>query len=824
MAKQPLFTAMAALTLALGIGANAAIFSFLDAILLRALPVPHPASLVVLNWHAADPPSFVQSMGSNTFRDAKLGFSSSSFPYAAYEIFRQQKGVFSSVFAFFPAGSLNVIAHGQAEIAAGQYCSGEYFSGLGVTPAAGRWIEPADDLAGAAPAAVLSFRYARRRFGEPSGALGKPIQVNSHDFTVVGVAGPEFFGVDPAGAPDIFVPLHASLLPQLTSRFYVESNLYWLRLMGRLREGVTREQALAALAPAFQNLVASSAAGAHFNLPALYLQDGAGGLDVLRRRYSRPLYVLMTMVALILAIACANVANLLLARATGRRREMALRLSLGASRWRIVRQLLTESVSLALVGGVLGAGFAACGIRALTFLLGNGRPDFTLHAELDGRVLAILLALSVAAGIIFGLVPAIQSMRADLDSTLRQPRTGVPHLRFASWLRVAPSHLLVISQIAMSLVLLAGAALFIRTLQNLGGVSLGFRPERIMLFTVNARQAGYRDGSLVRFYEELHSRLSAVPGVRSVTASDQALVAGYFSSTSVILPEFRGKDSQAHFLKVAPAFFSTMQIPILLGREIDERDIRQGAAVAVVNEVFAKTFFPGRNPIGARFGMGLRGAPPQVEIVGVSRDALYESLKYAIPPVVYIPYSQSLALLGPMTYELRAAGGPLALARPARQALREIDAGVPASGIRTQTDQIDQTTTQERTFAALCTCFALLALAIACVGLYGTMAYNVARRTNEIGLRIALGARHGSVVWMVLREVLLLAGAGLAMGLGAALFMAHLLDAFVFQMKPNDPLVLSCAAISLLAAALFAGFGPALRAARVDPWTALRNE
>ena len=832
MAAQPLFTAMAALSLALGIGANTAIFSFMDAILLRALPVPNPESLVVLNWHARDWPPLAHTINGTFFRDSKLGFTSSNFPYAAYEQLRTHSQVFTSLFASYPTGPLNLLAGNQAERASGQYVSGNYFSGLAIAPAAGRWIDPSDDRPGAPLVAVLSFPYSQRRFGEPPSALGQSILVNNQLVTVAGVAAPDFFGVDPAGAPDLYLPLHSNLVvqplppPDNPNRLYVDNTFYWVRMMGRLHPGITRHQALAELAPAFHNFVDATATNPRerADLPALYLQEGAAGLDSLRRQYSQPLYVLITMVALILAIACANIANLLLSRASSRRREMALRISLGAGRLRVVRQLLTESVSLAALGGLLGIAFAAWGIRALTLLIGGGRQNFTLHATLNWRVLAATIALSLATGILFGLAPALQSMRVDLNYALRQTRAGGQRLRLASWCRIAPSQLLVVSQIAISLLLLVSAGLFVRTLTNLNTIALGFNAERLMLFTVNAQQAGYKDDALVRFYEDLGTRLAAIPGVRSVTASDRPLLSGGTSSTRVRLPGFTGTNPITSFLNVAPAFFTTMQIPILIGREIDERDIRQGAPIAVVNEVFVKKFFDGRNPIGLRFGLMARGAPPQIEIVGVSRNARYASLKDDIPPVAYLPYSQ--ILMGPrqMTFELRAAGNPLSLAQSARQAVREADPRVPAYNIETQTGQIDQTISQERTFATLCTCFAVLAVLIACVGLYGTMSYSVTRRTGEIGLRMALGAQRGRVVWMVLREVLAMSAAGLAIGFAGAAAAAHLLAGFLFQIKPNDPLALALAAAILCAAGLLAGYGPALRASRVDPWTALRDE
>jgi macrolide transport system ATP-binding/permease protein len=506
MAVSKGFTAMAALSLALGIGANTAIYSFMDAILLRALPVQNPESLVVLNWHSKKHPPVAHSFSGSSFQDSKTGYTSGNFPYPAYELVRDHNPVFATLFGFSSAGRLNLQIHGQADLGDGQYVTGAFFSGLGVPPAAGRLIDASDDRAGAPPVVAISFGYAQRRFGDVAKALGESILINENPFTIVGVAAPEFFGVNPGGATDFYVPMHASLL--LNTRFpgeektkYVEGTFYWVQMMGRLRPGVPMGQAQAALAPMFQRFVESTAVNEkeRADLPALLLQEGAGGLDSLRRQYSEPLYVLMTLVGLILAIACANIANLLLARATGRRREMAVRLTLGAGRLRVVRQLLTESVLLASLGGLVGVAIAQWGIRALTLLLANGRENFTLHASLNWRVLAVTIALSVGTGMLFGLAPAIQSTRVDLISALKQTRGGEQRLRLHRWLRLSLTQALAVAQIAISLLLLVAAGLFVHTLTNLNSIALGFNRENLLLISLNARQAGYKDDALIRF-------------------------------------------------------------------------------------------------------------------------------------------------------------------------------------------------------------------------------------------------------------------------------------------------------------------------------------
>jgi macrolide transport system ATP-binding/permease protein len=829
MAANPFFTAMAALSLALGIGANTAIYSFMDAILLRALPVHNPESLVVINWHSKDFPAIAHSMSGNSFKDPKYGFNSPNFPYPAYEFLRSQNSVCSPIFGFSLPGRFNLLIRGQADLATATYVSGEFFSGLGVPPAAGRLIDASDDRPGAPQVAAVGYGYAQRRFGDVNGAVGQSILVNNTSFIVIGVAAPEFYGVNPAGASDLYFPQHASLVLDTIyagnpADKYQEGKFFWIQMMARLKPGVTVAQAQAQLGPLFHNWVAATASTEkeRADLPSLYLQEGAGGLDFLRRQYSKPLYVLMTMVGLILAIACANIANLLLARATGRSREIAVRLSLGAGRMRIMRQLLTESVLLACIGGLLGVAFATWGIRALTILIANGREHFTLHADLNWHVLAVTLALSLGTGILFGLAPAIQSTRVDLTSALKQARLGRHRMRFRA-LHVGLSQVLVVSQIAISLLLLIAAGLFVRTLTNLNSIALGFNEEKILLFTVNAKQAGYRDDALVRFYQNLQTRLSSIPGVRNASSSNYALVSNSVSSTGVSLPGFTGKNPGTSVLYVGPGFFTTMQIRILLGREIGERDIRAGAPVAIVNELFAKTYFGNENPIGRHFGLGGAKAV-DLEIVGVAKTSRYHSLKQDTPPVAYIPYSQNLRFLGQMIYELRAAGDPLTLSGNVRQIVQQADSRIPVYNIVTQARQIGQTISQERTFATLCTCFAVLAVLIACVGLYGTMAYSVARRTNEIGIRMALGAERPRLIWMVLREVLLMAAVGLGIGLPVAVLTSHFVQSFLFGMKPNDPLALAVAGGILLTAAILAGYGPARRASRVDPWIALRHE
>ena len=661
MAANPLFTATAALSLALGIGANTAIYSFMDAILMRSLPVANPHQLAILKWHSAGRPGVVKGVYGSMYRYRKTGRESPNFPFAAYQALRDSPALFSTLFAYTYVQNFNVTAGGEAESIPGGFVSGNYFRGLGVPPAAGRLLMEEDARAGAPATVVLAYAYWQHRFHGDPAAVGKSIRINGLPFTIAGVAAPGFFGVDPQTNPAFFLAIHQ--MPPLSpnpvaeerSRFF-DKNFYWIEMMIRLRPGVTLEQAQAVLSAQFRSFAAGTAATAKDAevLPELALEAGGAGLDSLRREYSKPLYVLMTMVGLILAIACANLANLLLARAAARRRELAVRLSLGAGRWRLVRQMLTESVLLAVTGGAMGLLVAFAGIRTITWLIANGRENFTLHASLNWPVLGFTFALSVLSGLVFGLTPALQSTKADFTPALKEGRSQ-------GWGRTGHGfhprlgHVLIVTQIALSLLLVIGAGLFIRTLSNLHSIDVGFNRENILLVSINGRLAGYRDAALARFYAGLLDRFREIPGVRSATASNFPLVARYVNNPTVIVPgRPTPQNSTAELLNVDPAFLDTMEIPVVLGRGLQREDLAS-PAVAVVNEKFASVFFPGENPLGRQFALG--GGPgvhaASLMIVGVSRNAHYNSLQERDEPVVYVPYTQDVA--GPSRHVFRTA-------------------------------------------------------------------------------------------------------------------------------------------------------------------------
>src|SRR5260221_2443998 len=647
MTANKAFSALAVLSLALGIGANTTIYGCMASILLPSLPVRSPEWLVVLNWHSRaprdgskEPVHVMHGVQGMAWPGDKGAMVLGIFPYGAFETLgetlREENPVFSTLFGYFNGHNKTLAIRGQATSARTEYVTGEYARGLAVSAVAGRLIDFEDDRRGAAAVAIVSFATSQQRFGGPPNAIGQSILVDNAPFTVIGVTPPEFFGVDPAAAPDLYLPLHTNLLVDgaRAARIYPDGNYYWIEMMGRLRPGVSMAQAQAALAPRFHQWVAATATtdGERANLPALMLNPGAAGLGNLRRKYSKPLYVLLTMVGLILAIACANIANLLLAGAAARRREMAVRLSLGAGRFRVVRQLLTESVMLASLGGALGVLFAIWGVRSLTLLLSNGQQNFTLHAELNWNVLGVTAALSVVCGVLFGLAPAIQSTRPDVMPALKNGRGGGPRRR--------AQHVLVVAELAISFLILVAAGLFVRTLIKLRSVPLGYARENILLFSLNARQAGHRDPEMATFYANLRRRFESIPGVSSATLSQSSIISAGMAGGA-----YRGTMkigtvtvAGAGVLGAGARFLTTMQIPILAGREIDDRDQPGSTSVAVISERLARTYFGNENPLGRR--ITFVDEKRDLEIVGVSANVRYGGLKQGSPMTVFAAASQ----------------------------------------------------------------------------------------------------------------------------------------------------------------------------------------
>ncbi|HLM54640.1 MAG TPA: ABC transporter permease [Pyrinomonadaceae bacterium] len=842
LAKTPGVTAAAVLSLALGIGANTALFSVVDAMLLKQLPVRDAGRLVLLK-SLSSPKFETGGYNGNSDRDESGRVVRTSFPHLTYARLREQPGVLSDVFAFGGV-ALNLSAGGEAEVVAGQAVSGNYYAALGVEAFSGRTLNDEDDRASSAPAAVLSHRYWQRRFGADPAAVGRQVNLNNVAFTVVGVAPPGFDGTMQVGSsPDVTIPV--AWEPQVNperSRM-AGAGVWWLRLMGRLRPGATAEQAQAALDSAFRQSVIdhrearraqAQGAGAPPPLdpkdaPVLAVAPGAQGEMNLRESYQRPLYLLSGVVGLVLLIACANVANLMLARAAGRRREIAVRLALGAGRGRLVRQLLTESVLLALVGGALGvlvAFWLKDGLMAADDW--GGRWMSALEPQLDLRVLGFTAALSLLTGVLFGLAPAWRSTRVDLTPALKDSGRG-SSASSRTWL----SKSLVVAQVALSLLLLVGAGLFLRTLFNLRRVEPGFDTRNLLLFGVDPGLLGYKDERLADLYRRLTERIEAVPGVTSVTFSRNALLSFASSSRNFYLPgaapgpDGRVKENgEVYVHQVRENFLEAMGIPLLAGRGLSARDDARSPKVAVVNQTFAEQAFPGENPVGRRLAFNAE-RPGEVEIVGLARDAKYTSQRAKTPPTVYLPWRQEMRAMSSVFFEVRTEGDPEAWVAAVRQAAREVDAGLPLNNVKTQAEQAGETMAMERLFAKLLSLFGLLAQLLAAVGLYGVLAWSVSRRTHEIGIRMALGARRGDVLRMIFRQGLTLTLAGIALGLGGAYALTKYLQSLtemLYGVSPADPLTFGVIAGFLLLVALLACYLPARRATRVDPMVALRHE
>jgi predicted permease len=816
MRRSPAHTAGAALLLALGIGANTAIYSFVEAVALRDLPVADPDSLVLLKWSAGKA-KFNRRHSGESHTDPKRGQVSGNFPYRAWEAL-STNNVLADTFAFFGGDDVTVVAQGRADLANSMFISGRFFSGLRLPPAIGRAIDSQDERPDAPAAAVISHAYWQSRFGGDAGVLGKSISVNNTPFTIVGVAPKGFVGLDTGSNVHLYMPLRfcqsvRASFAGLRESLYAADRWYWVQMMGRLQPGVSRQQAESVLAATFAGWVAGTAEtdAERASLPTLYLANGSNGLDFLRFYHSAPIFLVAAMAGLILAIACANLANLQVARAVGRRREILLRYGLGAGRWRIARQLLTESVLLAAAGGALSILFAWGGMKGLSALALTWQRGVTFRVEMNWNCLAVSAALTLLTGLLFGLAPALQASRLELASGLREGRIG----QSGGWGRRG----LVTVQIALSLLLVAGASLFVRTLTNLRSIGLGFNPDRVLVLEADAHQAGYRGDALARFYGEVETRLRAIPGVQGSTSANYALVSNNSNRSGVKIPSNPAAgDVLAGMMWVGPDFFAAMQIPLRMGRDVTVRDTASAPMVAVVNEAFAAKYLSGATPIGQQ----IRFTGPEdslAMIVGVAKDTPMSTLRQDPEPMVFGAYSQHIQRVRRMTFFVRGAG-----ASEARRVVEALDHRIPVVNVRTLETQIADTIGRERLFASLCSVFAGLALVIASVGLYGTLAYGVSRRTSEIGVRIALGASRRRVIAMVVGESLVMIVAGVAIGLPFVWSSEKVIGSFLFRAAPDDPSALVVPVAVLLASALVAAGFPAWRAARIDPMTALRHE
>jgi predicted permease len=820
LAKNPGFTLVVVLTLALGIGANTAIFTLMDQVMLRALPVREPERLVVLD-------------GPGAFSGSTHNHSDSLTPlsHPMFERLRDQNTVFAGVLAHFTA-PLHLTVGPQTDNVNGDLVSGTFFDVLGVRPAAGRLFTAEDDRTrGAHPIVVLGHGFWTRRFAADPKIVGQAVSVNSHPMTVVGVAGPGFHGVEVGESVDVYVPLmmQAQVLPTW-QRGLGDWRTRWLTVMARLKDGVSIESARAGIGVLYSQLlqedlqnseIKSERVRKAFVAKKLDLQPGGRGTSGLRDQSKTPLLVLMGMVGLVLLIACANVANLLLARASSRQKEIAVRLALGASRGRLVRPLLAESLVLAVAGGAVGLVFAAWTGDLLIRALPVESAALIFSVEPNLRVGLFALGLSVLTGLVFGLVPAFQSTRPALASTLKSEAGSVMGGTGAFRFRKG----LVVAQVALSLLLLIGAGLFTRSLINLRTLHPGFESERLLAFSVDPSLNGYDLARRFALFEEVQQEIEAVPGVRSASMAEMGLMTDSNSSSTVIVKGYESKEGEnmnPNFNAVGPEFFATLGIPLVAGREITSADRLDAPRVAVVNETFARYFFAGKDPLGRTFVLG-RDKDKEITIVGVAKDGKAASLREESQRFVYLPYTQD-ASVGGLTFYVRSTVPPETLGPRMRQVVQRVDGTLPVTELKTMDTQIRESLFVERMVATLSAAFGFLATLLAAIGLYGVMSYAVSLRTREIGVRVALGAERGTVLRMVLKEVAVLALVGVAVGLPSGYGLGRLVESQLFGMSARDPLTFAAATSTLLLAAFFAGYFPALRATRVDPMVALRYE
>jgi predicted permease len=821
--RTPGFTIVVVMTLALGIGANTAVFSLINAALLKMLPVKDPEQLVQISKIQ---PLYGQNNG---------------FSYPEVQRFQRDPQTFSGLVAFANVGGVNAEVKGHGEIANGQVVSNNYFSTLGVSAIRGRTIEPSDDQGSAV--AVISYKYWRDRLGGDPAVVGTRIVVNNYPFTIIGVTPPEFFGLQPGQPVDISVPLKmiALLRPEYAMRGTPYDVLTWptrsvFAIIGRLQPGVTATTAAAQMGPLFRSAMNDEAmglAGTVLDSPRerenrqqskLQLTAGGRGLAALRERFSKPLWILMGAVGLLLLIACANVATLLLARAQFRQHEMAARLVLGARRLRLMQQLITESVVLALAGGLLGIGLAFGASGSLMALMRHMGTPIVLSVRPDLRVLGFTLAVSILTAILFGLIPAWRLVRTDMPSGL------VPNMHGAgkSAGRSHTTKALIALQVAASLVLMVGAGLLVRSLQNLKSFYPGFRTDSVLLFDVNGRLLGYTVAETNTLYRRLIDQIDALPGIRRTSFSMDTPFSGGFGEATPTIEGYQPPSGSAPFIAglnaLGPHYFEALETPVLLGRDFSGEDGASAPKVVIINKRMAHDIFGDTSPIGRRLSIPNFAADKSwYSIVGVVADARSEDLRGVVRPMVYVPTEQTLLPAG-VTFEVRTARDASTEAAAVLRAVARVDSRLSVSGLKTLNDQMDDSLVQERLVASLAGLFGVLAVLLASVGLYGVMAYTVSRRTNEIGIRMALGSGRIQIAGMILREALLMVLAGLALGIPAAMATARLMRSQLYGLGPYDPVTVLFAAGVMTGVALLACYPPATRAMRIDPMTALRYE
>jgi predicted permease len=820
LGKNPGFTIVAIITLALGIGANTAIFSLTDQVLLRLLPVEHPKELVVL-----------RSPGPSPGRNWNDGPGGASFSYPAYKDLRDQNQVLSGLLARFST-QVSVVAQGSSELATGELVSGNYFSVLGVRPAMGRVFGAEDETApGANSVVVLSYGYWKRRFGLDPNILNKQLVVNGHSLTVVGVSRAGFSGVQVGQVPDVFIPI--TLKAQMTPNWdgLADRDDHWLAMIGRVKPGMSIPRAEAGIAPTYHAMLETespakkkdSKTRQEFLDRKLILDPGSKGRPILQRDAGGPLLALMGMVGLVLMIACANLASLLVARGEARQREIALRMALGAGRWRLVRQLIAESLVLAVAGGAAGIVLAAWTLGLIVGAIPEDIGGSGLTATLDARVLIFAAAVSILTGVLFGLAPALRATRANIQTILKDQGSSVS----AGRSNVRTRKFLLVSQIALTVVLLEAAGLFAHSLLNLSRQDLGVRLDHVLQFSISPELIGYTPEQSVVLVERIRKNLETLPGVRAASASEIPMLASSNSSSNITVQGYKEQEDENMDVDqnwIGPDFLSAMGVALLSGREVHESDIGAVPNVAVVNEKFVHRFFAGREPLGQHFGFGGGDdVKVDVEIIGVVKDSKNVDLRQDVRPYVLVPYSHS-PHFGNATFYVRTNQDPVSLATAVRKTVRDSDEKLSVFDLRTLTAQVDAIDFTDRLVTYFSLALAMLASLLAAVGLYGVMAYVVARRTREIGIRMALGATQRNVAGMVLQEIGAIAAVGLVVGLIASYGIGRVMESLLFGVKASDPFVFVAAAGLLIVVAGLAGWLPARSAARVDPMVALRYE
>jgi predicted permease len=821
--KSPVFTTVAVLSLAIGIGANTAVFTLVDVVLLRVLPVRNPEQLVILKWGARKQPDINGSFSTGG-ADDRGRHVINVFSWRIFDDLRAHSRSLQGVFAFSPLGAVNVAAEGQSQAAGGLLVSGNYFQDLGVNALVGRVINADDEMAGGAPAAVISYRMWDTVYGLNPDVIGKTIYLNAHPCTIVGVAPKQFFGVSAGGfnatpRVDIMLPILAKRRvvgagDRATDYFAPEQ--FWLQIMGRRNSPTPAIEAEVA-ATVVANLAEQGRREMQGEPAYGSVESGSQGLTQLRTAYRNPLLIVTAVVGLTLLMACANLAGLLLARATARQKEILLRLALGAKRSRLIRQLLVEGALLSAAGATAGLAVAFAGVRALLAVVATGTSPIMLQVTPDLRVLAFTIAVTALTAFLFALAPAIRATRVDVASGLKQDTPASTGHRFGA------VRTLVAAQIAVAVLLVTGAILLVRTLENLRSVPLGFQAGNLVLFDIAPGRNGYDSVRGTQLYTRVIDRLNETTGVVGATLSSERLLSGWISNGSVRI-EGRQRGAQSTFNFVGADFFEVMQIPLVAGRGLRQSDMAPAQRVAVVNEAFVRRHFRGEAALGRRFRWP--GQPNwDVEIVGIARDARYDKLRGESPATIYVPYTQRpFGWPDQLAVEVRTAGNSAAAVSAVRRVMREIDPMLPLMDLKTQKAQIDDMLVQERLFASLVSLFGAITLALACVGLYGLVAASVAARTREIGVRMALGAGRASVLRMLLAQVALIAAVGLGAGLLAAWMAMRVVASQLYGVQPHDPLTFALAIAGVLLVSVGAALIPARRATRIDPVRALRYE